>query len=162
MSSLPTLCFLSPTSNGCPFILSPNIPSNAWWLFGGLQQSYQDAQISRYFFDSYVSPKVKKTLASSMRSGLCHTRLNALDFFQDTSFEDRRICAPLEITGPKDYSWFCGPCIGASENGKLSAPQKELLKWHWKLGIAMYRIHEMMRERHYLEPNGNKRLFFLP
>jgi hypothetical protein len=24
-------------------------------------------------FDPYVSPKVKKTLASSMRSGLCHT-----------------------------------------------------------------------------------------
>jgi hypothetical protein len=51
---------------------------------------------------------------------------------------------------------FCGLCIGASENGNLSGPQKELLKWHWKLGIAMYRIQEMMRERHYLEPNGNK------
>ncbi len=39
-------------------------------------------------FDSYVSPKVKTMLASSMRSSLCHTHLNALDFFQDTSFED--------------------------------------------------------------------------
>jgi hypothetical protein len=36
------------------------------------------------------------------------------------------------------------------------APQKELLKWHWKLGISMYHIQEMMSERHYEEPNGNK------
>ena len=34
-------------------------------------------------FDSFVSGKAKKTLASNMRSGLCHTRLNALDFFHD-------------------------------------------------------------------------------
>jgi hypothetical protein len=51
---------------------------------------------------------------------------------------------------------FCGPCIGASENENLSAPQKELLKWHWKLGIGMYHVQEMMHERHYEEPNGNK------
>jgi hypothetical protein len=38
----------------------------------------------------------------------------------------------------------------------LTAHQKELLKWHWKLGISMYCIQEMMRERHYEEPNGNK------
>ncbi len=39
-------------------------------------------------FDSYVSPKVKKTLASSMRSGLRHTRLNAFDFFQENTLQD--------------------------------------------------------------------------
>jgi hypothetical protein len=37
-------------------------------------------------FDSFISPKAKKTLASTMHSGLCHTRLNALDFFQDKIF----------------------------------------------------------------------------
>jgi hypothetical protein len=31
-------------------------------------------------FDSFVSEKAKKTLASKMRSGICHTHLNALDF----------------------------------------------------------------------------------
>jgi hypothetical protein len=51
---------------------------------------------------------------------------------------------------------FYGPCIGASENENLSAPQKELLKWHLKLGISMYHVQEMMRERHYEEPDGNK------
>jgi hypothetical protein len=74
-------------------------------------------------FDSYVSSKVKKTLASSMRSGLCRTRLNALDFFQDTSFEDRRFCAPLSHIGPEHYSHFSGPCVGANGNENLSAPQ---------------------------------------
>jgi hypothetical protein len=34
-------------------------------------------------FYSFVSGKAKKALASNMRSGLCHTRLNALDFFHD-------------------------------------------------------------------------------
>ncbi len=82
-------------------------------------------------FDSYVSPKVKKMLASSMRSGLCHTQLNALDFFQENTLQDLRICVPLGITGPKHYLRFCGPCIGASENDNRSASQKELLNWHW-------------------------------
>jgi hypothetical protein len=39
-------------------------------------------------FDSYVSPKVKKILASSMRSGLCHTQLNAFNFFQECTLHD--------------------------------------------------------------------------
>ena len=91
-----------------------------------------------------------------MRSGLCHTWLNAFDFFQENTLQDFQICVPLGITGPEHYLHFCGPCIGASENGNLSAPQKELLKWHLKLGISMYHVQEMMREWHYEEPNGNK------
>ncbi len=107
-------------------------------------------------FDSYVSPKAKKTLASTMRSGLFHTRLNPLNFFQEYTLQDLCICAPLGFTGPKHILYFCGPCIGTTENENLSATQKELLKWHWKLGISMYHIQEMMREWHYEEPNGNK------
>jgi hypothetical protein len=38
--------------------------------------------------NSYVSPKAKKTMASTMCSGLCHTRLNALDFFQENTLQD--------------------------------------------------------------------------
>jgi hypothetical protein len=36
--------------------------------------------------------------------------------------------------------------VGAAENENISAAQKELLKWHWKLGIGIYRIQEMMRK----------------
>jgi hypothetical protein len=107
-------------------------------------------------FDSYISPKVKKILASSMCSGLCHTRLNALDFFQKNTLQDLRICVPLGITGSKHYLFFCGPCIGAAENENISAPQKELLKWHLKLSISMYCVQQMMHEWHYEEPNGKK------
>ena len=76
-------------------------------------------------FDSFVSSKIKRTLASTLHSGLCHTRLNALDFLDN---RDLRICAPLSAAGPEHYSNFCGPCVGITENENLSAPQKELLK----------------------------------
>ncbi len=46
---------------------------------------------------------------------------------------------------------MCGS-TPASEN--LSGPQKELLKWHWKLGIGMYSIQSLVCERHYEEPDG--------
>jgi hypothetical protein len=39
-------------------------------------------------FDAYISPKVKTTLTSSMRSGLCHTGLNAFDFFQESTLHN--------------------------------------------------------------------------
>ncbi len=81
-------------------------------------------------FDSFVSPKAKKTLASKMRSGLCHTHLNALDFFQENTLQDLCIFAPLGFTGPKHFLHFCGLCVGTTENQNLSAPQKELLKLH--------------------------------
>ncbi len=33
-------------------------------------------------------------------------------------------------------------------------PQKELLLWHWKLGIGMQRIRAMMRNRTFNDPFG--------
>ena len=38
------------------------------------------------------------------------------------------------------------PCVGIDENQNLSGPQKELLTWHWKLGIGMQQIQEMMQK----------------
>jgi hypothetical protein len=75
-------------------------------------------------FDSYVSPKAKKMLASTMRSGLRHTCLNALDFFQENTLQDLCIFSPLGFTGPKHFLHFCGTCVGTTENENLSAPQK--------------------------------------
>jgi hypothetical protein len=95
-------------------------------------------------------------MASTMCSGLCHTRLNALNFFQENTLQDLHICASLGFTGPKHYLCFCSPCVGTIEKENLSAPQKELLKWHWKLDISMYCIQEMMSEWHHEEPHVNK------
>ncbi len=42
------------------------------------------------------------------------------------------------------YSKICYPCVGTASNTNLSGPQKELLSWHWKLGISMYCIQDLM------------------
>ena len=61
------------------------------------------------------------------------------------------------ITGKFEHFYqFCGTCVGYSENKNVTDPQKELLIWHWKLGISMYRIQEFMKEQKIDEPNGNK------
>jgi len=45
-------------------------------------------------------------------------------------------------------------CVGDVENENLTAPQRELLLWHWRLGIGMQRIQSMMREQHYEDHLG--------
>ena len=42
------------------------------------------------------------------------------------------------------YSKMCCPCIGVEENINLTNAPKELLLWHWKLGISMHHIQELM------------------
>jgi hypothetical protein len=96
----------------------------------------------------------EQALAITMHSGLCHLHLNALDFFHDNNLGDLGISPHFWHHKSKYYSHFCGPCVGAPANENLSGPQKELLKWHWKLGIGMYRIQSLMCERHYEEPDG--------
>ena len=49
---------------------------------------------------------------------------------------------------------FCGPCVASADNVHLSGAQKELITWHWKLGIDMRRIQELMRTHALEEPSG--------
>ena len=44
--------------------------------------------------------------------------------------------------------------ISSEANQNLSSAQKELLLWHWKLGISMQRVQELMRVIEVKEPNG--------
>ena len=46
------------------------------------------------------------------------------------------------------------PCISVKENKNLSQGQKELLLWHWKLGISIRRIQELMRGHQSKDTNG--------
>ena len=48
---------------------------------------------------------------------------------------------------------LCG-CVGADANENLTQAQKELLLWHWKLGISMHRIQELMRGHQSKDKNG--------
>ncbi len=44
--------------------------------------------------------------------------------------------------------------ISSKANQNLSTAQKELLLWHWKLGISMQQIQELMRVVEVKEPDG--------
>ena len=46
------------------------------------------------------------------------------------------------------------PCVGTDENINLTCAQKELLLWHWRLGISMHRIQELMRGHQAKDPHG--------
>jgi hypothetical protein len=51
-------------------------------------------------------------------------------------------------------SGFGLPNVAVDENANLSSAQKELLLWHWKLGISMQRVQELMRVVEVEEPDG--------
>ena len=44
------------------------------------------------------------------------------------------------------FSSICAPCLSDDSNLNLTGPQRELLLWHWKLGISMHRIQEIMKQ----------------
>ena len=93
-------------------------------------------------FDSHVSPRNTKTLASSMCSGLCHTQLNALDFFQDNSFQDQCIYAPINFTSPNTTS-VSVVCVWVLMRMKpFLHLRRRFSNKHWKLVITMFRIHD--------------------
>ena len=90
--------------------------------------------------NSFVSEKVKREHASKFRSALHETGLYAaLDYFANVSV-DRNLPTSLRKQGP--VSSF--PCVGGLKNENLLMPQKELLLWHWKLGIGMQRLQAMI------------------
>ena len=82
-----------------------------------------------------------------------------MDFFDDlrTDTDSSGTEGEVIITGKFEHFYqFCGTCVGYSENKNVTDPQKELLIWHWKLGISMYRIQEFMKEQTMEYPNENK------
>ncbi len=112
-----------------------------------LKTSTIDMQIARekynlsVVFDSFVSMLAKKALASTMHSGLCYTTcLNVLDFFHDNNLGDLGTSPHFWHCKCKHYLHVCGPCVKTPANENLFRPKKELLKWHWKLGVGMYCI----------------------
>jgi hypothetical protein len=79
-------------------------------------------------FDSFVSGKAKKALASNLRFGYCHTRLNALDFFHDNDLGHLGQSPQFSTLDLEHFSNFCCACMGAAANENISVAQKELLK----------------------------------
>ncbi len=91
--------------------------------------------------NSFMSKKVKREHASKFRSALHATGLYAaLDYFANVSVNQN-----LSTLSRKQDPVSCFPCVGGLKNKNLSMPQKELLLWHWKLGIGMQCLQSMMQ-----------------
>jgi hypothetical protein len=100
--------------------------------------------------NSFVSSKMKKKLAHNFRSALIATGVcTALDYFANVSVH-RAVSTSSSLRG----IFSSLPCVGGSENENLTMAQKELLLWHWRLGIGMQRIQTMMRNRTFEDPFG--------
>jgi hypothetical protein len=84
-----------------------------------------------------------------MQSGLCQARLSALDFFGKINISVLSI-----VANAVSHCFSCFPCKNDSENAILTSPQRELLLWHWILGISMHCVQELMQKRTYNEPLG--------
>ncbi len=101
--------------------------------------------------DYFVSEKAKRGLGPLVWPGLCQMHMSVLVF----CWEIDKVVSP--IFTQSDQTFFPGcPCVGNSKNKNLASPQRELLLWHWKLGINMYRVQELMHERTFEELLGQR------
>ncbi len=57
-----------------------------------------------------------------------------------------------KIKAPTDASLI--PSVADTSNVNLTTGQKELLLWHWRLGIGMSRIQELMVPHQAMDENG--------
>ncbi len=93
----------------------------------------------------FVSEKIKKKHAYRFRSALNATGLYAaLDYFGSLSLSRQSKQGP--------FSSF--QCVGGLVSKNSTMAQKELLLWHWKLGIGMQRLQAMMHNRTFEDPFG--------
>jgi hypothetical protein len=100
--------------------------------------------------NSFVSEKVKRKHASKFRSALNATGLYAaLDYFANMNFSTSSRMQCL-------FSSFS--CVGVDGNENLTMAHRELLLWHWKLGIGMQRIQSMMRNLTFEDPFGRSQI----
>ncbi len=89
-----------------------------------------------FVFDSFVSGKAKKALASNMHSGLYHTRLNALDFFHDNDLGNLRQSLWNSILDLEHFFRFLWCLCGSG--------------WEWKYSSSTERTSQMALEvRHW-------------
>jgi hypothetical protein len=50
------------------------------------------------------------------------------------------------------------PCVGGLVNENLTMTQKELLLWHWRLGVGMQRIQAIMHNHTFEDPYGQSQV----
>jgi hypothetical protein len=93
---------------------------------------------------------------SLSRSALNATGIYAaLDYFSNVS---TKIGGHLSTSSRLQGLFSSFPCVGGLANENLSHSQKELLLWHWRLGVGMQRIQAMMRNRTFEDPFGRSQV----
>ena len=96
------------------------------------------------------TPKEIREIGPHIRSALPHYE-RKVDFFGSWSEDNFANWGIQANVGVGDVSL---PNIALEDNQNLSSAQKELLLWHWKLGISMQHIQELMKVAEMKEPNG--------
>ena len=87
-----------------------------------------------------------------MQSGLKASRLfPALDFFGEMPLtmpaqHSNKVEDMVPMSSRQRALNLVLQCVGDVENENLSVGQRELLLWHWKLGIGMQQVQAMMRD----------------
>ena len=110
-------------------------------------------------YGSAVSPREMKDHGPFIRSALpqYQRKSNALGSFSDGMFRDWNISTVAVDEEFDKYGSTMGhafPGVGVPDNRNLSSAQKELLLWHWKLGISMQRVQELMKVAEMHEESG--------
>ena len=98
-------------------------------------------------YNSFVSAKEKKEIGPRIWSAMAYSNLTMLEFFGylqtlNDMINDKN--GYESMVKNEFYTQFCGPCVGTVENENLSNAQKELLLWHWRWGISIHCIQELM------------------
>ena len=108
-------------------------------------------------YNSFVSTKEKKEVGPHLRSAMAYSNLTMLDFFGDIQTPNDMINGKNDyelMVKNESYTQFCGPFVGTVENENLSNAKKELLLWHWRWGIIMHLVQELMTPQQFEEPDG--------
>ena len=97
--------------------------------------------------DVSCTDKERREVAPHLRSSMAKHTLNfkkswtvAVEYMEFETTHKQKVCCP---------------CVADESNENLSGPQRELLKWHQKLGISMFRIQEMMVEHESRDHNDD-------
>jgi hypothetical protein len=110
-------------------------------------------------FNASVSSEEMKLHGPHIRSALPQYE-RMVDFLGGWSSEHYQrwkvatLAVDLEYGHYSCQSGYGLPNVATQHNQNLSSAQKELLLWHWRLGISMQRIQELMRVVEVEEPDG--------
>lgn len=108
-------------------------------------------------YNCNVSLQEMKDHGPYIRSALpqYERKVDCLGHWSEENFRQWKVSTTVIDQEFDHYSEHFGlPNVATDDNKNLTSAQKELLLWHWRLGIGMQRVQELMRVVEVEEPNG--------